>query len=250
MAEGINRLDAVTVELIKAQEGYSAKAYKDAQGWSWGYGHYLGKDEMPYALENKISPEAAENLLMRDIEKHREPWVKDITRTLTSGQLAGLTSFAYNVGPNVMKRLVPLINEGKFEDVYTIMRKYRKARTGPNGELEIVPALISRREAEIEMIDSGTIQGRPGSPSAPKTVMEIWQEKKGLTKRVKEWFSGTKRTDTIASSDYEKSQGINEKVLADLRSLASRLNAELPVDVEETTWAARVMQEGRGWPVN
>jgi len=243
--EATNSLDSMTVELIKAQEGYSATSYKDAQGRSIGYGHFIKAGE-EYLRDTTLSKEEAEGLLAEDIKKHQEPWIGKLEKKMSSPQLAALTSFAYNAGPGAAKALIPFLNSGDYESAYNVMRKYRKARVGPNGELEIVDALVKRREFEIELFQSGARGGGDTGPGQSYIAAGKWQAKKGLLKGLREKFFGPQRF-AAASIDPGEIGNMNKETLSGLQALCARLNAQPPVDIDEMTWTARVIEEGRGW---
>ena len=242
MAEPINSIDEMTSELIKSQEGWSATSYKDARGHSIGYGHFIKGGE-EHLLGAKLSSEEGELLLQKDIREHQQPWIGDVTKKLKPTQLAALTSFAYNVGPTAVRTLLPYINSGDYESMFNIMRSYRKSAG------EINPALVRRREFEINLFNSevGEAGNDPVAFLGKMKAANRWQMQKGVLASIKEKVTGkTARFDT-ASFDADTMSGQNEQVLSGLKQLAARLNAGTPHDIDEMAWAARVREEGRGW---
>lgn len=240
--EPLNDLDATTVELIKAQEGWRSTDYKDARGRSIGYGHYIKSGE-EHLLGATLSKEQGEELLYKDIRSHQQPWLSQITRKMKPTQLAALTSFAYNVGPKALASLVPYINNGDYETAFNTMRKYRMS------EGQINPVLVKRRELEIDLFqaDLADSDGAPAPFLRTARAANKWQSQKGVLERVKEKFTGKVKTYETASfdTDFQKSQ--DDQTLSGLKALASQLNAGMPNSIDEKTWAARVIEEGRGW---
>ena len=238
----INGIDSTTVELIKAQEGWSATDYKDARGRSIGYGHFIKSGE-EHLLGATLNKQQGEELLYKDIRAHQEPWMSQITRKLNSSQTAALTSFAYNVGPKAVLSLVPYINSGDYETAFNTMRKYRRS------EGQINPALVKRREFEINLFQS-SLTDSDGDPIVflgKSRAANKWQMQKGVVETIKEKFTGRVKTYEAATLDTDFQMGEDERTLVGLKQLASQLNAGMPHSIDETTWAARVIEEGRGW---
>lgn len=251
-------VDPITMELIKSQEGFSSKSYVDAQGRSIGYGHFIKKGE-EHLVGAELTEEQAEDLLKEDIRKHQEPWAGLLNRKLNGAQMAALTSFAYNVGPGAVQKLIPMINEGKYEDAFAKMREYNKARIGPEAKLTVLDVLEKRRDFEVQLFERG-LSDDADDASIVRTMLvkpfrskiragKVWQEQKSYVQRIKEMFTGTQRT-TRAFVDSGEVQGENELVLKGLMNLNTRLQAGSPFDIDEEAWASKVMQEGRGWAAN
>lgn len=230
------QVDPVTRALIKSQEGFASTAYVDAQGHSIGYGHFIRKGE-EHLLKKELTKEEAEELLEKDIKSHQDPWASRLTKSLNNNQMAALTSFAYNVGPGAVQKLIPEINRGNFDAVFAKMREYNKARVGPEAKLTVLPVLEKRREFEIELFqkEDGDID-----------VASEWKSSKGIIQRIKETFTGTKKQEK-GFFDDSGLLGQNKQVLEGLYALNSKMRSGPIVDVDESAWAARVMEEGRGW---
>lgn len=94
------------IEMIKKFEGFRITAYKalpSEKYYTIGYGHY-GADVQKDMV---ISPEAAEELLKKDLERF-EGYVTTYTKhlDLNVNQFSALVSFTYNCGPGNLKKLV------------------------------------------------------------------------------------------------------------------------------------------------
>lgn len=94
------------IEMIKKFEGFRITAYKalpSEKYYTIGYGHY-GADVQKDMV---ITPEAAEDLLKKDLERF-EGYVATYTKHLglNENQFSALVSFTYNCGPGNLKRLI------------------------------------------------------------------------------------------------------------------------------------------------
>lgn len=145
--------DAV-VDFIKKQEGFMPNAYKDATGYSIGYGHFIKPNEKH--LQNATLSEAdATALLKKDIKEHQDPWMNRLKVPITDGQKIALTSLAFNIGPYGGKSgkggvfgIVDLINDGKMQQAADRFLLFDKYRTQKDGPLMTNEALSRRRKTE------------------------------------------------------------------------------------------------------
>lgn len=140
--EGLNALTQ--------HEGLRTTAYQDVGGvWTVGYGH-TGPDVKPNMV---ITEQRARELLRADIETAASAVRQSVKVPLTQGQFDALTSFAFNIGAGGFRNstVLQLLNQGDYDGAMQQLLQYDKARTGPNGELQQVPGLTSRRQAEAQM---------------------------------------------------------------------------------------------------
>lgn len=249
-------IDPITLELIKSQEGYASKSYVDARGRSIGYGHFIKKGE-EHLVDAELSRDEAEKLLVQDIKSHQQPWASKLTRKLNNAQMASLTSFAYNVGPAAVLRLVPEINRGNFDSVFDAMRSYKKAHV--DGKFQVLDVLVKRREFEVALFQKGLERDEDDTSVLRSIFVKPfrskidaggdWKSQKGYWQRFKEVFTGPQR---FIQGMYDPNEVVNQnkEVLAKLSDLNSKLGATTPVNIDEQAWASRVMQEGRGWAAN
>lgn len=226
MTDGNYNIDAYTLSLIKDQEGFSAKAYVDAQGHSIGYGHFIKKGE-EHLLNKSLTEEEATSLLQKDIAAHQAPWRGKLTKEISGQQMAALTSFAYNVGAHskALPQMVKLINEGKEAEAGDLMMDYTKSRQGPTGQLVSLAVLEKRRAFERELLTSKS---------------DILADHLSGKKRIK--ISENKSS---FRTTFGATQGNNNDVLKALVELNNRIGANAPLTYNEG-WAQRVLQEGRG----
>lgn len=165
--------------LIQEFEGFSAKAYRDADGWSIGYGHFLGKD--PALASQTISRPEADALFEQDIAKY-EAAVSLTTPRATQNEFDAMTSLTYNIGTGNLRdksggfagsTVARLHNMGDRQGAADAFRMWKKSEGKDN------PTLIRRREEERRVYleghsPSGTFPGsRPAqtvSPAAPPVI--------------------------------------------------------------------------------
>lgn len=153
------------LEMIKAKEGFSAKAFWDHKQWSIGYGTQA-KDG-----SEVITKEEAERRLSADVEK-RKAYVltfgKKYGYQWGEQQVDALTSFIYNLGYGALDSVT---GKGKRsnEEIAKAMLQYNKASGKVN-------AGLAKRRGEETALFSGagaTPQmargGATGSPSALPT---------------------------------------------------------------------------------
>jgi lysozyme len=131
------------VALIKHFEGCELEAYLCPAGvWTIGYGHTLGVKE-----GDAIDQEAAEALLIEDLEEF-EGYVREATEIdLKQNQFDALVAWVYNLGPGNLKEstLLNRVNYGPLSDVPAQIKRWTKA-----GGKEL-PGLVKRRAAEAAL---------------------------------------------------------------------------------------------------
>jgi lysozyme len=131
------------VALIRHFEGCKLEAYLcPANVWTIGYGHTLKVKE-----GDVIDQEAAEALLIEDLEEF-EGYVREATEIeLTQNQFDALVAWTYNLGPGNLKEstLLNRVNYGPISDVPMQIKRWTKA-----GGKEL-PGLVKRRAAEAAL---------------------------------------------------------------------------------------------------
>ena len=153
--------------LIQEFEGFSAKAYRDADGWSIGYGHFLGKD--PALASQTISRPEADALFEQDIAKY-EAAVSLTTPRATQDQFDALVSLTYNIGTAGFagSTVARLHLAGDHQGAADAFRMWKKSEGKDN------PTLIRRREEERRVYleghsPSGTFPA-PRPPISPAPI--------------------------------------------------------------------------------
>lgn len=132
------------VDGVKMFESFKTKPYFCSGGrLTIGYGHTQTAQKY-----KSISEVEAEKLLERDLKIAREKVLTYVKVPLSDGQLACLTSFAFNCGEGSLKRLVDgntRLNSGNYESVEKILPQYRKAGG------KVLRGLEKRRKWELNL---------------------------------------------------------------------------------------------------
>ena len=134
--------------LIRACEGFRAKAYRDAVGvWTIGYGHtsMAGAPEVSAGLE--ISRAEAEKILARDVDGFARGVAKLVTVQLNDNEFSALVSFAYNAGLGnfAASSVLKAVNAGDRAAVPRRLQLWVKAGG------RVLPGLVKRRAAEAAL---------------------------------------------------------------------------------------------------
>ena len=87
-------IQASTLAFVRSREGLRLSAYPDGEGYSIGYGHYLGPAPSPAS----ISIAQADDMLMQDVNAAAATLTRIVTAPLTQNQYDALISFIYNIG--------------------------------------------------------------------------------------------------------------------------------------------------------
>lgn len=145
----------VVSSVIRDQEGFSSTAYRDAGGWSIGFGSQTLNGQ-PVRPGQTISPQEAENLLAEQIARHSN-FMSRITRALSATQKAALASFEYNLGPAIWSQpaaanILALVNAGNFAAAGREMAAFNKALNPSTGVREVNPGLVQRRALEADLL--------------------------------------------------------------------------------------------------
>lgn len=156
---GVQSLEEINVEtetgyekalrMIANFEGFSARAYRDANGYSIGYGHFI-VDGDGYTKDSIVTEDQAYQQLSIDAQS-AESCVNTYVHTpLTANQQAACISLAYNIGCGAFKgsTLARLINAGDFDGAAREFAKWNKSQG------QVIAALVNRRESEMEVFVS------------------------------------------------------------------------------------------------
>jgi len=140
---GVKRLVDITdstLQTIIGFEGFSAKPYPDAKGWSIGYGHYMG----PSPTMQSMTRAEAYDLLRDDVAKFSDRVKRVIQQPVTQNQFDAMVSLAYNIGETAFSAssVARYFNKG---DVYAAADAFRLWNKSGGA---YVPALAARRESE------------------------------------------------------------------------------------------------------
>ena len=132
------------VGLVADSESCRLKSYRCPAGvWTDGWGATAGVG--PGMVWTQ---EYADKRLCDDLTATTKAVRRMITEEADSNQLAGLVSFAYNIGDEALAKSTVLKrhNAGDFIGAAKAMGLYNKARV--DGKLTVLPGLVTRRAAE------------------------------------------------------------------------------------------------------
>lgn len=132
------------LQFIARQEGFSSRKYRDAAGFSIGYGHYIIPSDPPSIQNGPISQEVGLQLLRQDVKKAENAVRKYITVKLTQSQFDALVDFTFNCGGGALQgsTLRRKLNAGDYSSVPTELSKWNKSQG------KVLPVLIKRRREE------------------------------------------------------------------------------------------------------
>lgn len=139
----------IAVGLIAGFEGFSAKAYPDADGYSIGYGHFVTPSD-PYDSDSVISQDEAHTLLEQDARGAQSCVDSAVTFALTPAEFAALYSFTYNVGCGAFKSstLLKKVNAGDLAGAAAEFPKWNLSGG------EVMQSLVNRRASEEQEFQS------------------------------------------------------------------------------------------------
>lgn len=146
IAGGIMNISDAGLQIIRNFEGFSPNPYKDAGGWSIGYGHYMGaKPTM-----QSVTKDQAENLLVSDTGKAVNAITKFVKVPLTQNQFDALVSFTYNVGVGAFlgSTLLTLLNRGDYTGASAQFSRWNKSQGKVNA------TLTARRASEQTLFNT------------------------------------------------------------------------------------------------
>lgn len=144
--------------LFKEWEGLVTHEYLDSGGApTIGIGHLLTRSErrsgkvmiggLTVVYRKGLTEQQCWDLLDQDLEPAEKSVNEAVTVPLNQNQFDALVSFAFNVGDGAFRSstLLKLLNQGRYDDVPTQLRRWIR----DNGH--VVQGLINRREKEITL---------------------------------------------------------------------------------------------------
>lgn len=128
------------IDNIKRFEGFSPVPYRDAQGWSIGYGHFIKPGENLTA----VSEAQARALLKQDAAMASAAVSNSVSVPLTQNQFDALVSLTYNIGITAFRNstLLLKLNAGDYSNAAAQFSRWNKSQG------EVIAALDRRRSNE------------------------------------------------------------------------------------------------------
>lgn len=144
--EAVNSFSERAVALLKNLELYKPKPYRDAGGWSIGYGHFMG----PVATLTYLSPEDANRLLYQDMEKSNALIARYVKVPLNQNQYDAIVSAIHNLGAALFvntsnkgpTRFIKKLNAGDYQGAADELSRFVYT------EGRVSNALVNRRRKE------------------------------------------------------------------------------------------------------
>jgi lysozyme len=132
-----------TYDFIAAQELFSATPYPDADGFSIGYGHFMGSTP----TMGSITQTEAVQLLAQDTAIAAQAVNDNVQVALTQNQYDALVDFAYNTGVGAFKSstLLRKLNAGDYSGAAAEFKRWIYSRG------VMLNALIKRRQKETAL---------------------------------------------------------------------------------------------------
>lgn len=137
------------LDLISGFEGFSAKAYPDADGYSIGYGHFITASD-PYNSSSVISESEAWDLLAQDVRGAQACVQNSVTAQLNANQIAALISLVYNIGCGAFQgsTLLKKLNSGDYAGAAAEFSRWTRSQGN------VIQALVDRRSQEQQVFTS------------------------------------------------------------------------------------------------
>lgn len=138
-----NTMSSAGIAFLKRKEGFSPTPYRDAGGYSIGYGHFI----KPGEKFTRITPAQGEALLRADVANAEKAVREFVKVPLSQGQFDALVSFIYNVGTGAFRNstLLRYINQRAFSAAANEFARWNQA------EGKVLSALVARRAEEKAM---------------------------------------------------------------------------------------------------
>lgn len=152
------KMSAKGISLLTKWEGFKKEVYLDAASKrTIGVGHLLTPEELisgvmliggePVEWQDGLTSGQVGILLAQDLKPREEVVTRMVKVQLNQDQFDALVSFVFNVGDGAFhdSTLLKLLNQGKYDEVPTQLRRWNKAGG------KVVDGLVERREKEIKL---------------------------------------------------------------------------------------------------
>lgn len=142
------RVNEAGLALIRAYEGFRAKAYRCPAGiLTIGYGHTSMAGPPDVRVGMTVSKKQAEDILAADVAIFASEISRFIKADLNDNQFAALVSFSYNVGVGAFRSssVLAAVNRSDFDSVPRRLNLWVKAGG------RVLPGLVKRRASEGQL---------------------------------------------------------------------------------------------------
>ena len=143
---GIMNISQRGIDLIKNFEGFSPVPYRDAAGWSIGYGHYMGANP----TTGTVDLSQADALLNKDSAWAVRAVQNGVTVPLNQNQFDALVSLVYNIGARAFANstLLRKLNAGDYTGAAEQFDVWNKSSGTVN------QSLVARRASERALFEA------------------------------------------------------------------------------------------------
>jgi len=144
------KTNKAALDIIRLCEGLKLEAYICPGGkWTIGYGHTGGVRE-----GDTITKEAAEKLLLEDVETREIAVKRYIMAPLSENQFSALVSLTYNIGAHALEQstLRRKLNSGDYRGAADEFDRWKHSRG------KVLEGLVKRRRAEKDLFLKGMNQ--------------------------------------------------------------------------------------------
>jgi len=140
-------------KLKKAEGGFRAKAYADADGHSIGFGHFIRANEA-HLLTQTVTLDWANKQMRADIAPLELQINQAVPKGFNQNQFDALIDFGYNCGSGALSKVLVTWNSTHSTDAVTKhINQYVKSKD-QTGQLKVNPVLVARRDAEALLFSS------------------------------------------------------------------------------------------------
>lgn len=139
------------IELIKSEEGFLPKAYKDGfvnnvQKYSIGYGHQIQSHEGSL-LKRTLTKDEATLILINDVKTIENILNRNKVPITDQDEFDALVDFGFNCGAGALQNVLATYNTKTRTDTVNHIQQYRGQKT-PQG-YKVLPVLVERRAKEV-----------------------------------------------------------------------------------------------------
>jgi lysozyme len=168
------------LDFIKRKEGYFGKAYLCPAGvWTIGWGTIRWNAGTPVKKGDVCTPDVAEKLLLKEVQRVEDAIDASIKVPLTQGQYDCICSFGYNLGTGWITgkgaqqaTFIKELNKGNYQKVPSGLLQFCKAKDPKTGKRVTVKGLLTRRQEEIRELWLADYEGHSEIASTPAVVHE------------------------------------------------------------------------------
>ncbi|MFM7025480.1 MAG: lysozyme [Limnohabitans sp.] len=142
---------------MEVREGFILEVYDDGSGYPTAGLGYKVKPSDGLKIGDKITIEQAKGFFMSHLKELEAHMNRQIKVPLFQHEYDALVSFAYNIGGGAFQSssVLKALNSGRYEDVSSCLKEWNQARDPRTQQTKISQGLVTRRQRESVLFDSG-----------------------------------------------------------------------------------------------